>query len=181
MPKGPHDLIIFIYDIIQLYLFATNVIIHCQGFIFPWQEAAQGLGLACGAGRLPGHQLECSQQHWCGGHFEGGQSRNQASQVTSVQTGISPDSKYVKIWLIGSCLFVDSSILIQSLKQIFLFRSFKPDFVLIRQNLRDATEDHKNLLLGFQFGGIPSLNSLASVYNFQVSFSFLHLMFDKLL
>lgn len=46
-------------------------------------------------------------------------------------------------------------------------RSFKPDFVLIRQNLRDATEDHKNLLLGFQFGGIPSLNSLASVYNFQ--------------
>ena len=34
-----------------------------------------------------------------------------------------------------------------------LFRSFKPDFVFIQQNLRNATENHKNLLLGFQFGG----------------------------
>lgn len=48
-----------------------------------------------------------------------------------------------------------------------LLRSFKPDFVFIQQNLRNATENHKNLLLGFQFGGVPSLNSLSSVYNFQ--------------
>lgn len=46
-------------------------------------------------------------------------------------------------------------------------RSFKPDFLLIRQNLRDAGEDNKNLLLGFEFGGIPSVNSLRSVYGFQ--------------
>ncbi|KAG8312479.1 hypothetical protein J6590_023087 [Homalodisca vitripennis] len=46
-------------------------------------------------------------------------------------------------------------------------RSFKPDFVLIRQNLRDAGEDNKNLLLGFKFGGVPSINSLHAVYNFQ--------------
>jgi len=47
-------------------------------------------------------------------------------------------------------------------------RSFRPDFVLIRQNLRDACEDNKNLLLGFKFGGVPSINSLHAIYNFQV-------------
>ncbi|XP_054274413.1 synapsin isoform X2 [Macrosteles quadrilineatus] len=46
-------------------------------------------------------------------------------------------------------------------------RSFRPDFVLIRQNLRDAGEDNKNLLLGFKFGGVPSINTLHAVYNFQ--------------
>ncbi|XP_037070213.1 synapsin-like, partial [Pollicipes pollicipes] len=46
-------------------------------------------------------------------------------------------------------------------------RSFKPHFVLVRQNLRDASEDHKNLLLGFKYGDIPSINSLQSIYNFQ--------------
>ncbi|XP_023727743.2 synapsin, partial [Cryptotermes secundus] len=46
-------------------------------------------------------------------------------------------------------------------------RSFRPDFVLIRQNLRDAGEDNKNLLLGFKFGGVPSINSLHAIYNFQ--------------
>ncbi|KDR22299.1 Synapsin, partial [Zootermopsis nevadensis] len=46
-------------------------------------------------------------------------------------------------------------------------RSFRPDFVLIRQNLRDAGENNKNLLLGFKFGGVPSINSLHAIYNFQ--------------
>ena len=45
-------------------------------------------------------------------------------------------------------------------------RSFKPDFLLIRQHVRDAHEDWRNLLLGFQYGGIPSINSLSSTYNF---------------
>ncbi|KAK6635056.1 hypothetical protein RUM44_000305 [Polyplax serrata] len=48
-----------------------------------------------------------------------------------------------------------------------IVRSFRPDFLLVRQNLRDAGEDHKNLLLGFEFGGIPSVNSLQSIYGFQ--------------
>ena len=52
----------------------------------------------------------------------------------------------------------------------FVVRNFKPDFLLIRQNLKDATEDYKNVLLGFQYGGIPSINSLKSIYNFQVHF-----------
>ncbi|RXG69622.1 hypothetical protein Avbf_04598, partial [Armadillidium vulgare] len=47
-------------------------------------------------------------------------------------------------------------------------RSFKPDFVLIRQNLKDAGENYKNILLAFKFGGIPSINSLTAIYNFQV-------------
>lgn len=46
-------------------------------------------------------------------------------------------------------------------------RSFKPDFVLIRQNLKDAGEDHKNILLALKFGGVPSINSINAIYNFQ--------------
>lgn len=46
-------------------------------------------------------------------------------------------------------------------------RSFKPDFLLIRQHVRNANEDYRNLLLGFKYGGIASVNSLYSMYNFQ--------------
>ncbi|CAB0035534.1 unnamed protein product [Trichogramma brassicae] len=54
-----------------------------------------------------------------------------------------------------------------------VMRSFKPDFVLIRQNLRDAGEDNKNLLLGLMYGGVPSVNNLQAIYNFQVSLAWL--------
>ena len=50
----------------------------------------------------------------------------------------------------------------------FLFSLLKPDFLLIRQDPRDAGEDFKSALLGFQYGQVPSINSLESVYNFQV-------------
>ncbi|GBP04319.1 Synapsin [Eumeta japonica] len=46
-------------------------------------------------------------------------------------------------------------------------RCFKPDFVLVRQNVRDAGADHRALLLGLKFGGVPAINSLNSVYHFQ--------------
>ncbi|XP_050669008.1 synapsin [Leptidea sinapis] len=46
-------------------------------------------------------------------------------------------------------------------------RCFKPDFVLVRQNVRDAGADHRALLLGLKFGGVPSVNSLNSIYHFQ--------------
>lgn len=49
-----------------------------------------------------------------------------------------------------------------------VMRSFRPDFLLVRQNLRDAGEDNKNLLLGFKYGGVPSINNLNAIYNFQV-------------
>ena len=49
-------------------------------------------------------------------------------------------------------------------------RTLKPDFLLVRQNLRDANENYKNLLLAFKYaGGVPSVNSLESIYNFQVN------------
>ncbi|XP_034240248.1 synapsin [Thrips palmi] len=48
-----------------------------------------------------------------------------------------------------------------------VMRSFRPDFLLIRQNLRDAGENFVNVLLGLKFGGIPSVNSINAVYNFQ--------------
>ena len=46
------------------------------------------------------------------------------------------------------------------------FRSFRPDFLLIRQHVRDCGEDWRNILIGFQYGGIQSINSLHSAYNF---------------
>ncbi|OWR46944.1 synapsin like protein [Danaus plexippus plexippus] len=46
-------------------------------------------------------------------------------------------------------------------------RCFKPEFVLVRQNVRDAGADHRALLLGLKFGGVPSVNSLNSIYHFQ--------------
>ncbi|XP_029197265.1 synapsin-2-like isoform X2 [Acropora muricata] len=47
-------------------------------------------------------------------------------------------------------------------------RSFRPDFVLIRQSVRGIgpREDYRNILLGLQFGNVPSINSLTSIYNF---------------
>lgn len=47
-------------------------------------------------------------------------------------------------------------------------RSFRPDFVLIRQPPRDGSRDFRSTLLGLKFGGVPSINSLNSVYQFQV-------------
>ncbi|KAH1017761.1 hypothetical protein HUJ05_008358 [Dendroctonus ponderosae] len=49
-------------------------------------------------------------------------------------------------------------------------RSFRPDFLLVRQNLKDAGEDHKKLLLAMKFGGVPSINNLNAIYNFQAIF-----------
>ena len=48
-----------------------------------------------------------------------------------------------------------------------LHRSFKPDFVLIRQHAFSMTEnaDFRNLIIGLQYAGIPSINSLESIYN----------------
>ncbi|KAG7472878.1 hypothetical protein MATL_G00113840 [Megalops atlanticus] len=46
-------------------------------------------------------------------------------------------------------------------------RSFTPDFVLVRQHAFSMTqnEDFRNLIIGLQYSGIPSINSLKSIYN----------------
>ncbi|XP_072026159.1 synapsin-like [Amphiura filiformis] len=47
-------------------------------------------------------------------------------------------------------------------------RTFKPDFVLVRQHARsmEVSEDWKNLIIGFQYGNIPSINSWQAIFNF---------------
>ncbi|XP_056292856.1 synapsin-2b isoform X2 [Pseudoliparis swirei] len=46
-------------------------------------------------------------------------------------------------------------------------RSFRPDFVLVRQHAFSMAqnEDFRNLILGLQYAGVPSVNSLDSIYN----------------
>lgn len=47
-------------------------------------------------------------------------------------------------------------------------RSFRPDFVLVRQSPRDGSRDFRSTLLGMKYGGVPCINSLNSIYQFQV-------------
>ncbi|XP_066500285.1 synapsin-1 [Hoplias malabaricus] len=47
-------------------------------------------------------------------------------------------------------------------------KCFKPDFLLVRQHAFSMAKngDHRNIVIGLQYAGIPSVNSLHSVYNF---------------
>ena len=38
----------------------------------------------------------------------------------------------------------------------------------VRQHMRDARYDQRRLILGFQYAGLPAVNSLRAIYNFQV-------------
>ncbi|XP_060695374.1 synapsin-3-like [Hemiscyllium ocellatum] len=64
----------------------------------------------------------------------------------------------------GGCM-VDMQLIRNGTKVV---RSFKPDFVVIRQHVYNMAhgEDYRNLIIGFQYGRVPSLNSLQSIYNF---------------
>uniref|UniRef100_A0A665TST7 Synapsin III n=1 Tax=Echeneis naucrates TaxID=173247 RepID=A0A665TST7_ECHNA len=67
-------------------------------------------------------------------------------------------------YVISGCL-VDMQVNKSGTKVV---RSFKPDFVLIRQHAYSMVpgEDFRNLVIGLHFGGVPSINSLFSIYNF---------------
>ncbi|XP_056319404.1 synapsin-1 isoform X2 [Danio aesculapii] len=47
-------------------------------------------------------------------------------------------------------------------------KCIKPDFVLVRQHAFSMAKngDHRNIVIGLQYAGLPSVNSLHSVYNF---------------
>ncbi|CAF1537409.1 unnamed protein product [Didymodactylos carnosus] len=47
-------------------------------------------------------------------------------------------------------------------------RMFQPDFLLIRSEVRGVkpSQDYRNILYGFEYADIPSINSLTSIYNF---------------
>ncbi|XP_018494293.1 synapsin [Galendromus occidentalis] len=46
-------------------------------------------------------------------------------------------------------------------------KTFRPDFLLVRQHVRDAHHDYRPILLGLRYGGVPAINSIHSLYNFQ--------------
>uniref|UniRef100_A0A8C5B2R0 Synapsin IIb n=1 Tax=Gadus morhua TaxID=8049 RepID=A0A8C5B2R0_GADMO len=48
-----------------------------------------------------------------------------------------------------------------------VMRSFRPDFVLVRQHAFSMAqnEDFKNMIIGLQYAGVPSVNSLESIYS----------------
>ncbi|UJR35366.1 hypothetical protein I4U23_028123 [Adineta vaga] len=46
-------------------------------------------------------------------------------------------------------------------------RSFRPDFVLVRQYVRDINIDWTNIILGMQYGAVPGVNSMKALYNFR--------------
>uniref|UniRef100_A0A4W3IV42 Synapsin-2 n=1 Tax=Callorhinchus milii TaxID=7868 RepID=A0A4W3IV42_CALMI len=64
----------------------------------------------------------------------------------------------------GSCI-VDMQVIRNGTRVV---RSIKPDFVVVRQNPFNMAEneDYRNIVIGFQYGGLLSLNSLESIYNF---------------
>lgn len=45
-------------------------------------------------------------------------------------------------------------------------RAFRPDYVFVRQHLKNLSDDFRPFILGLQFGGIPGVNSMTSLYNF---------------
>uniref|UniRef100_K7FVL7 Synapsin III n=1 Tax=Pelodiscus sinensis TaxID=13735 RepID=K7FVL7_PELSI len=68
-------------------------------------------------------------------------------------------------YVTGGCM-VDMQVVRNGTKVVS--RSFKPDFVLIRQHAYSMAlgEDFRSLIIGLQYGGVHSVNSLYSVYNF---------------
>lgn len=60
-----------------------------------------------------------------------------------------------------------TSFLFSLFGSLFQTRSFRPDFVLVRQHAFSMAqnEDFRNLIIGLQYAGIPSVNSLDSIYN----------------
>ena len=64
--------------------------------------------------------------------------------------------------------YPNNELKIQVLDKSFFCRSFRPDLILLRQSVRGlgSKEDWRSLLFGMKYGNIPSINSLASVFNF---------------
>ncbi|KAM6154025.1 synapsin-3 [Erethizon dorsatum] len=67
-------------------------------------------------------------------------------------------------YVTGGCM-VDMQVVRNGTKVV---RSFKPDFLLVRQHAYSMAlgEDYRSLVIGLQYGGLPAVNSLYSVYNF---------------
>uniref|UniRef100_A0A8C5D9Y2 Synapsin-1 n=1 Tax=Gouania willdenowi TaxID=441366 RepID=A0A8C5D9Y2_GOUWI len=82
-----------------------------------------------------------------------------------------PQQEWSKLFR-GKKVFGDYDIKVEQVSYLLFaiacfFRSFKPDFVLIRQHAFSMTqnEDFRNLIIGLQYGGVQSINSIESIYN----------------
>ena len=67
----------------------------------------------------------------------------------------------------------------------YFIRSFRPDFILVRQHVKDVDCDWRNLVIGFKYGCTASVNNLDSIYNFGdkpwvVSFIYVHFFYQSL-
>ena len=70
---------------------------------------------------------------------------------------------------INMSAYTDSGVMIDILVErngSKMIKSFKPDFLLIREHPKNIDKDWRHLLIGLKYGGVPSLNSLESIYNF---------------
>lgn len=65
-------------------------------------------------------------------------------------------------------IYKKNSLWKKRLNSLILLRSFRPDFVLVRQHSfgMAENEDFRNLIIGMHYAGIPSVNSLESIFNF---------------
>ena len=74
----------------------------------------------------------------------------------------APVGRGLMPWCSTLCMFGNAAVIPS------LGRSFKPDFILVRQHAYSMAlgEDYRSLVIGLQYGGLPAVNSLYSVYNF---------------
>lgn len=45
-------------------------------------------------------------------------------------------------------------------------KQFRPDFVFVREHVKNNQDDFTPVILGLRYGNVPSINNLLSVYNF---------------
>ncbi|XP_038819633.1 synapsin-2-like [Salvelinus namaycush] len=111
-------------------------------------------------------------QHWTGLRLQGKLTAldcadHSVSHSMYQNAPIASEAAFSEINLVshanGSCN-VDIQLIRNGTKVV---RSIKPDFVLMRQHAYSMAhnEDFRNMIIGLQYAGVPSINSLESIYS----------------
>jgi len=103
--------------------------------------------------------IQADQYDWSS-IFEGCQL-NDGREVTVVQTGwnnilVNADSP---------AMSPQAPVLVHVREQ-GTSKTVRPDYLLVRNEVREATRDFRNALFGFMHAGTPSVNSLEPIYSF---------------
>uniref|UniRef100_A0A8C3IB28 Synapsin-1 n=1 Tax=Chrysemys picta bellii TaxID=8478 RepID=A0A8C3IB28_CHRPI len=98
----------------------------------------------------------------------GGNSGRPVPSVGLTPTFTSPQAEFSEMNLVAQAngaFSVDLEVLRNGVKVV---RTVHPDFVLVRQHAYSMVPggDHRGLVIGLQYAGVPSVNSLHSIYNF---------------